>query len=280
MELGSYKIPVFSENPADFQQWKFKFINLIELRKLSHMIDESEPTLCPPILEKNANAEDKNAWEKQHGEAYRKWKEHSEEIFHLLAICCGRNISRSIYEQIRDYDGTKAWKMLLTRYERSDNLRVINYIRELTHLRYVEDGNLDIYLNNVDRLVKLIRNTAGDEAIPDILKVGFICAGLPDSMLDWISNRTSVESNEIDDILKDLREYVGQEILIQKDSTAGVFLAEKKSIASKKPPFRGKFKPKKRFCQKCKATTHNTHYHDKYFQAQTPSTHIVLPYDD
>jgi len=258
MELGSYKIPVFSENPADFQQWKFKFINLIELRKLSHMIDESEPTLCPPILEKNANAEDKNAWEKQHGEAYRKWKEHSEEIFHLLAICCGRNISRSIYDQIRDYDGTKACKMLLTRYERSDNLRVINYIRELTHLRYVEDGNLDIYLNNVDRLVKLIRNTAGDEAIPDILKVGFICAGLPDSMLDWISNRTSVESNEIDDILKDLREYVGQEILIQKRLYCWSFSSRKEINCFQETSIQRKVQTKETILPKVQG--HNSQY--------------------
>jgi hypothetical protein len=175
--------------------------------------------------------------------------------------------------------------MILSRYERNDNLRVINYIRELTHLRFSENGNLDAYLNSVDRLVRLICGAAGEETLPDTLKVGFIYAGLPDSMLDWISGRTSIESNRIDNVLVDLRKYVDfkREFSTQKVTLdpSGAFFAEKKPSKLFTKP--GQFRPKpkrKRFCTTCKADTHDTNYHDRWIQKKGPATHAVAPYND
>ena len=85
MEFGSYKIPNFSENSADFQQWKFKFINLVGMRKLWHMISKVElANPCPSIPRKNATKKAKTLWKHEFGELYRKWKTDSEEIFHFL----------------------------------------------------------------------------------------------------------------------------------------------------------------------------------------------------
>jgi hypothetical protein len=82
MDYPNIKIPIFSENPADFQEWKIDFITGIGLRKLRHMIDENEPTHCPSILDKNsATPEQKVDWEKNCGASYRKWKADAKEIY-------------------------------------------------------------------------------------------------------------------------------------------------------------------------------------------------------
>ena len=130
MEFGSYKIPIFSENPVDFQQWKFKFINLVGLGELRHRTTRLSQLLVHPphsrMQMKRLKHLGRGFWWIVQMEN-RFWGN----IFIFLTLHAARpNISQSICEQIRDYDGTKAWKMLLTRYARSDNLRVMNYVWE------------------------------------------------------------------------------------------------------------------------------------------------------
>jgi hypothetical protein len=304
MEFGNYRIPVFSENPSDFQEWKLHFITGIGLRKLRHMLDPENPTKCPPSLDPtNRDRNYTSKWETEHGANYRKWKDDSEQIYHLLMASCGINISRSINEEIRNFDGVAAWNLLVSRYETKDNLRIIHYIRELTHIRYEENSDVDIYLNTVDKLIRLIRGATSQKTIPDSLKVGFIYAGLPDSMLDWIATRTSDDSNKIENVKKDLRKYVSsRQELIHKDTieTPGAFLTDKKhshpSIPTKAPqnpptnpkpkPFKPKTpkprpnRPPKRFCNICKASTHNTNYHDTFMQNSKHSIHTISPYSE
>src|SRR4051812_9984050 len=108
MELPRIKIPIFSEKPADFQEWKIDFITGIGLRKLRQLIAETNPIPCPPVVKPDATEQERTQWEKHVGPKYNKWRMEAEEIFHILCSCVGRTNAAFIHSKVTDFDGVKA----------------------------------------------------------------------------------------------------------------------------------------------------------------------------
>ncbi len=227
--------PIFDGDERHFEIWELKFSSYLRICGLQPQTttETRDPTL-------------------------------SAEIFDELVQCLDDKSISLIIRDARD-DGEKALDILKNHYRPKGKARVITLYTELTSLEKSAESVTD-YIVRAETIATALREA--DEQISDGLLIAMILKGLPQDFKPFSVIINDKGKMSFADFKTSLRNYEDNENLNKIQQTESVM--ELRTFPNPKTPV----KPKsKRWCTKCKSSSHDTNYCKRFCTIHKTDTH-------
>ena len=236
--LSRGRRPIFNGDERSFEIWELKFTSYLRICSLHKVIE-------------NPNDQDVN-------------QDQNAEVFAELVQCLDDRSINLIIRDARD-NGRKALKILQEHYRPKGKARVITLYTELTSLSKGTESVTD-YIVKAESITAALREA--EETISDSLLIAMILKGLPEEFKPFAVVVNDKGKMTFSDFKVALRNFEDNDKLNNKnldsDSDAVMELTKSKS-----------FKPKfnKRWCTKCKMSTHDTEYCKRFCTFHKSDSH-------
>ncbi len=166
------KIKRFSGKEEDFPNWKREFKFILQSKGLDFYLDEDD--LQQAIADKIVTKD--------------KSLEMNRQLYAALCLSLDNTTVDKLELRCRN-DGLTGWNELLKIFEKKNLLKINQVRNKLTSTILQEDGDVEIYVNNILTYIQQLNDFG--EKIPESSIISIILGGLPESLKHWVFYKNS-----------------------------------------------------------------------------------------